>query len=399
MDINIKRVMTNLEKIGHIGKTSSGGITRTAFSKEYYEAVDALKHLMVQSGLEVSVDAIGNVYGKRKGRDNNLPSIVLGSHLDTVVNGGLYDGLLGIISGLEIINILNDEDVITEHPIEIAAFNSEEGNELGGTFGSRVAIGGQDLEEKGLDEKIAIYNITKDDLKASIRNMDDIYAFLELHVEQGPFLDFKGIDIGVVEGIVGIKRFKITINGESNHAGSTPMDMRKDPVLVAAELIKKANELAKQYKHPFVTTVGNVIADPGMFNVIAGNAVVYLDVRDLNENNIDDFTRDLKEYCDTFEDFDISWEMNIFKPAKYLAEKIYKKIHDISVNEGYSTTYIASGAGHDAKEFIRKIPSAMIFVPSKGGISHSPFEYTSEESIAKGIAVLYKTLVQIDNND
>lgn len=397
MNINMNRMMKNLRAVGEIGKCGEAGILRTAFSKEYFESVEVLKDLMIEAGLEVTVDSIGNVFGRRKGTDDNLPSIMIGSHLDTVINGGLYDGNLGIICGLEIANMLNDNNIETKHPIEIAAFNCEEGNELGGTFGSRVVTGRQNFEEDGLEEKIGRYNLTFDDLKKSIRNMDDIYAFLELHVEQGPFLDRRNIDIGVVNGIVGINRYKITIKGESNHAGSTPMDSRKDPVLVAAKLVQKANELAKAYEHPFVATVGNIIVDPGMFNVIADNVVVYLDVRDLNQDNVDEFIRDFQDYYKIFTDVDIDWTMNIQKPAMFMDEEMSKKIYDASIEEGYSTTYLASGAGHDAKEFIYEVPSAMIFVPSKDGISHSPVEYTSEESIAKGIAVLYKTLLEVDN--
>ena len=400
MKVNIKRVMNNLRTVGEIGKQGQNGITRIAFSKEYYEAVDVLKDLMAQSGLEVSVDTIGNVFGKRKGSDNSLPSIMMGSHLDTVMNGGLYDGNLGIISALEIINILNDNNITTKHPIEIAAFNGEEGTDgLGGTFGSRVVTGGQNLKETDINNKISKYNLTLDDLKNSIQNMEDIYAYLELHVEQGPFLDHKNIDIGVVNGIVGINRYKITIKGESNHGGTTPMYARKDPVLVAAKIIEKANELTKKYEHPFVVTVGNIIVEPGMFNVIANNVVIYLEVRDLVQKNIDDFVFILQKYCKDFSDFEVEWSLYIIKPPKLLTKQICDKIYDISIEEGYNTTRMASGAGHDAKEYINKVPAAMIFVPSKDGISHSPFEYTSEECISKGIVVLYKTLLEIDNYD
>lgn len=396
MNVDIKRLMKNLRAVGEIGRSETG-ITRTPFSKAYYEATEVLKDLMIQAGLEVHMDPIGNVYGKRKGKDNKLPSIMIGSHLDSNVNGGLYDGLLGIISGLEIVNMLNDENIKTDHPIEVAAFNFEEGtDELGGTFGSRVVTGRQNFEEEGLVEKISRYDVTVEDCKNSIRNMDDIHSYLELHIEQGPFLDHGNIDIGVVDGIVGIKRYYITIQGESNHGGTTPMDGRKDPVVVAAKVVNKINELAKAYEHPFVTTVGNIVVEPGIFNVIADTATIYVETRDLNEDNIDEFYHNLKNYCETFTENDINWTLNIIKPAKFMTKEITKIINDVSAKKGYSKIHITSGAGHDAKEFIYKVPSAMVFVPNKDGISHSPLEYASEEGIAKGVSVLYDTLFEVD---
>ena len=250
MNINLERVKKNLLSLGEIGKNSEGGITRLGFSHEYYEAARILEALMKEQGLEVEVDKIGNVIGRREG-NQDLPAIVIGSHLDTVKNGGLYDGCLGIIAGLECICILNDSKITTNHPIEVIAFNAEEGSEMGGTFGSRVMVGNQNLSEVNLSEKLDNYDLRIDDLKESIRDPKEIKAFLELHIEQGGFLDSNNLPIGVVNGITGITRYAINIKGEANHAGTTLMDMRKDAMTMAAKLITKINEISIGIGNPF----------------------------------------------------------------------------------------------------------------------------------------------------
>ena len=207
--VNLERLKKNIIGVGEIGKNEEGGITRLAFSKEYYEAVDILVKLFKEQDLEVTVDEIGNVIGKRKG-SRKLPSIMIGSHMDTVKNGGILDGNLGVMAALECICIMNDKKIYTNHPIEIVGFNAEEGSEMGGTFGSRVMLGKQDLDDTRLPNKLNNYNLTIESLKNSIKDISQIKAFLELHIEQGGFLDRNNLQIGVVNGITGITMYLLT---------------------------------------------------------------------------------------------------------------------------------------------------------------------------------------------
>lgn len=396
MKVNSKRFMNNLKSIGEIGKEGDTGITRLAFSEEYYLALDQLEKLMLESGLEVKRDKIGNLFGKRPGKTPQAPSILVGSHLDTVKNGGLYDGNLGVIAALEVIDMLNDNNIETNYPVEIVAFNAEEGSEMGGTFGSRVMIGRQNLEEENLAEKLALYNLTIDDLKDSFRNPDEFAVFLELHIEQGGYLEKNNLNIGIVDGIVGITRYLITVKGQSNHAGTTTMDLRKDALVAASKMIVYINELAKSYPEPFVATVGKIEAFPGAQTIIPGEVEFWIELRDLNQDNIEEAMERVKEYGDSLDGFKIEYDFSISKPSMMTNVEINKILEKICSNKDMKYTVMSSGARHDAKEIVYKVPTSMIFVPSKDGISHSPYEFTEEEDLIKGVEVLANAVVEIE---
>ena len=400
MKVNIQRLMKNLSMMGKIGINSNGGITRSCFSKEYFEALNVLEELFIKSGLKVSKDKVGNMIGYRDGKNPNAKSIMIGSHLDTVINGGLYDGNLGVVSSLEIVNMLNDLNIVTEHPIEVVAFNAEEGSELGVTFGSRVMIGRQSLEIENIEEKLNGYNLKISDLVESKKDMSKVGAFVELHIEQGGYLINNGYDIGVVNGIVGIKRYRIEIVGESNHGGTTPMFFRKDPVIIVGKFIEKINQLSREkYSHPFVSTIGNIKVEPGMYNVIPEKVILFLECRDIEEKNLVSFIEDIKEYAKFFgKEYTINFKEDFIEQPKMLSSIIMDEVKK-SVDElGYKNIIMSSGAGHDSQEIIYKVPTGMIFIPSVGGISHSPKEYSTEEQIEKGVEVLFKTVIGLDKN-
>lgn len=396
MNVNKTRFMNNLKLIGEIGKEEGAGITRIAFSKEYYYGLDQLEALMINSGLEVYKDKVGNMFGKRAGITKDAPSILTGSHLDTVKNGGLYDGNLGVIAALEVINMLNDNNITTSHPIEIVAFNAEEGSEMGGTFGSRVMTGRQNLDEKNIEEKLALYGLTKDDVKESIRSEDEFAAFLELHIEQGGYLEKSNLNIGIVDGIVGITRYLTKVQGEANHAGTTPMNLRKDALVAASKMIVYIDEIAKSYPNPFVATVGQIQVFPGSVNVIPGETKFWIELRDLSQDNIQEVMEKVKDYGKSLDGYGISYELNVNKPAMITNSKINEIVKAICEENQIKYTIMSSGAGHDAKELVYKIPTSMIFVPSKDGISHSPYEFTDEDDLIKGVEVLAKTIIEID---
>lgn len=396
MNVNIKRLIDNLHKTGDVGLKNGQGITRLGFSLEYFQALEVLKNLFLEAGMTIKEDEVGNLIGRIEGKKYNNKAILIGSHLDTVKNGGLYDGNLGIISGLEVIHMLKDNSIKLDHPIEVIAFNAEEGSEMGGTFGSRVMTGRQNLQEKNLEDKLKNYNLTLDNLKNSVRNMDEVGMFLELHIEQGGFLIENNYEIGVVDGIVGITRCNIKIKGESNHAGTTPMALRKDPVKIAGQVIEEINQYALKYPPPFVATVGNIIITPGMYNIIPDEVILYLEIRDLNQNKIMDFISHIEEFLKTFVDFEIYIDLTVNKPSKLLTPSIVEKFESVSKELNFKTVKMSSGAGHDAKELIYKTPTGMIFIPSIGGISHSPKEYSTEEHIKNGVEILFHAVLKLD---
>ena len=398
MEINQERLKSNLIKIGEIGKNEKGGITRLAFSSEYYQAAAELKTLMEQAGLEVTQDELGTVFGKREGEDNSLPSLMIGSHLDTVRNGGLLDGTLGVMAALECINVLNEKGIKTRFPLEIAAFNAEEGSEMGGTFCSRVMVGMQDPADETLPDKLKEYDLTVADVEDAVRDIEEIRAFLELHIEQGEVLEHEQLPIGIVNGIAGITRYRITVKGEANHAGTTPMNLRNDALTTAAKLITDIEEIANTFADPFVATVGKLNVHPGSVNVIPGKVEFVLELRDLDQDKIDLSLEKFEEAGHKYDNADITFEEMINKPPVDTDESITDIIEKACLESDIKYRHMASGAGHDAKEIARKIPTGMIFVPSKNGKSHCPEEWTDWEDIYQGVEVMLNTILLMDQN-
>ncbi|MHD0318241.1 M20 family metallo-hydrolase [Fusobacterium sp. THCT1E2] len=395
-NINFERFMTNLKIIGEIGINQENGIDRLAFSDKYYEALEKLSEIMLKENIDVKKDRIGNISGLRNGIKKNKKTIMIGSHLDTVKNGGLYDGNLGVISSLEIILSLSDNKKNLNHPIEILAFNAEEGSEMGGTFGSRVMTGRQNINEKGIEEKLSVYGLNIEDIKKSEKKMDDKLCFVELHIEQGGILEKNNCSIGIVTGIVGINRYKIIINGEANHAGTTPMSLRRDAMTGAAKLITFINEEAFKYGESFVATVGNIKVFPGAVNVIPGKVEFLLEVRDMEEENIVSFVKKVEKYSNKLIGSEVEFIQTVNKPSMKMDTKLNKILEKICKKNNINYILITSGAGHDAKEFANKIPTTMIFVPSCKGISHSPKEYTEEKDIEIGVNLFYDFILEID---
>ena len=396
MEINGKRLWDSLLRIGKIGKEQGGGITRLPLSKEYKEASSVLVELLEKANLKVSIDNLGNIIGKREGKDNSLPSIMIGSHLDTVVNGGLFDGTLGIVAGLECINYLNDNDIVTNHPIEIIAFNFEEGSELGGTFASRSIMGLVDLNQEGLEGKLKKYGLTLHDVKSVIRDPGTIKEYIELHIEQGGVLYSKGIPVGIVNEIVGIRRYKVIVKGEANHGGTTPMYLRRDPLIAAAKLIIAIEAIVKDIGEPLVATVGYINAYPGGVNVIPGEVEFTLELRDISQEKIDLAVERIMAYSKEIREVDFDFQFITNNPPVSLDEGIQNTIEESCRELGISYIYMASGAGHDASPLSRKVPAGMIFVPSREGRSHCPEEWTDLEDIVKGVKVLIATVLKRD---
>ena len=400
-----RRLNANLEVLGRYGRTAAGGIDRVAFSQANLEAREFVKDLMRAAQLDVAVDAAGNIIGRRPGSDDGAPPLMLGSHIDSVPQGGNYDGPVGTLSAIEVAQTLSDRDIVLSHPLEVAVFINEEG----GKTGSRAMSG--ELAPKDLSltassghtigEGIAILGGDPSALGSVQRDPGSIAAYLELHVEQGRILEKKGVDIGVVEGIVGIKRWRVTIDGFANHAGTTPMNDRRDALLAAAGFIQIVNRSVTAVEGSQVGTVGQLEVSPGAPNVIPGRVTLSLEIRDLDMEKIDALFRAIevesREVAGATRTA-IAFEQFYVSHSAPTAESIRQTIADMATDLGYSNLRMPSGAGHDAQSIARLAPIGMIFIPSVGGISHSPQEYSRPEDIVNGANVLLNTLLELDKN-
>lgn len=398
MFVNRSRFKENLFKIGKIGENAAGGIDRIAFSEKYYLAADKLKNLMIEADMKVKIDRIGNIIAKRKGKNNSLPSIIIGSHLDTVPNGGIFDGNLGVIAGLECINILNDNNIETEHPIEIIAFNAEEGSEMGGTFGSRAMMGNINLNDKSIEEKLKKYDLYIEDLKEVQRNKSNMAAYLELHIEQGLNLVKNNCSIGIVDGIAGIMRYKITALGESDHAGTTSMLSRKDALTGAVKLINYIEKHAIKVGEPFVATIGDINVFPGAVNVIPEKVEILLEFRDSKQDRINSALDEVKKFAEKIKKIKFDFEKIVNKPPVKLDKNVINILQKTCDDMDTNYINITSGAGHDAKVMADNIPTGMIFVPSVKGKSHCKDEWTELKDCYKGTELLYNSLLSLDKN-
>lgn len=403
LHIQPERIEQHIIELSAFGKNPEGGVSRVAFSQADLDGREYVNTLMVQAGLQVRVDPAGNMIGYREGSED-LPPIMLGSHIDSVPGGGNYDGDVGVISAIEVAQVLHDNAVTTRHPLEVVVFADEEG----GLTGSRGMSGQLSVEalsvvsHSGLTIGEGISQIGGDPkrLAEATRNPGEIAAYLELHIEQGATLDDEDIDIGVVTGIVGIKWWDITVNGMANHAGTTPMNKRHDALLSAAELIQAVNRVITQTPGNQVGTVGRIRAEPGAPNVIPGKVVMSLEIRDLSEAVIISMYQQIEQAAAdiaatngttiTFHDIDVD-----ARPA-LTDDRIQTLIDTAAGQLGLSSRRMPSGAGHDAQDIAKIAPIGMVFVPSIGGISHSPKEFTPAQDMANGANVLLQTLLALD---
>ncbi|GJG85474.1 Zn-dependent hydrolase [Gemmatimonadetes bacterium T265] len=392
-----------LAAMGAFGRNAEGGVSRTAYSDADRAGRQYVRQLMTAAGLDVRGDAAGNILGRRAGRENGLPPILFGSHVDSVPAGGNYDGPLGTLAAVEVARTLGDRGVVTRHPLEVVAWQNEEG----GLVGSRIASG--EFPARELDRVAASGKAIRDGitflggdpaaLASAQRRRGDVAAYLELHVEQGDTLERARVDIGVVEGIVGIWQWTVTVDGFANHAGTTPMDRRQDALLSAARFIEMVNRVVRSEPGRQVGTVGQIRAEPGAPNVIPGRVVMSLELRDLDAakvarlyGRIADESRAIGRDGGTTVAFAPITE---HAPAP-TDPRMRAIIADAARGLGLSTRALPSGAGHDAQEMARIAPTGMIFVPSVGGISHSPKEFTRPRDCANGANVLLQAVIAVD---
>lgn len=402
--VNAERIEQHIIQLAEFGKTPEGGVDRVAYSAEDIQSRKTIIQLMKEAGLDVRVDGAGNIIGRREGSDSSLPPILFGSHTDTVPQGGKYDGAVGVISAIECAQVLGESQIQTRHPLEVIDFTDEEGG-LAGSRAMNGTLTAEALEEmshsgKTVREGLLAVGGNPDKLDEVVRKKGDIKAFLEIHIEQGRILEDRDVDIGIVEGIVGISWWDVTIEGFPNHAGTTPMNMRQDALLAAAQMIMAVNRIVISIPGNQVGTVGRIQAEPGAPNVIPGKVVMSLELRDLSAEKIQSLYIQIKdeaaliaEKTGTRISFDPIDAMAIPAPTD---PEIRNLIAESAKELGLTTHYMPSGAGHDAQDMAKIAPAGMIFIPSVGGISHSPKEFSRTQDIVNGANVLLQTILKID---
>ena len=405
--VNSQRLSSTLEALGRIGETPEG-MQRIAFSAADVEGRRYVMELMRQAGLSVRIDPAGNIIARRPGSEAQAPAIAMGSHVDTVPSGGKYDGALGVLAAIEAVRTLNDLDIATRHPVEVLVLTNEEGTRFQRwLLGSRAMAGlwdaadfsAVDSEGTTIAEHLRAIGGDVARVDEARRGNGELHSYLELHIEQGPVLQQAGIPIGVVSGITGRAVFEVQVKGMANHAGTTPMEARRDALLTASRFTLAVNAIVVQEETCRVGTVGTAAVRPNASNVIPGEVVLGVEFRDIDmgrlenaEDRLNQVARELSIATDT----EISVRRLEMGQSCIIGNRIQDILADAARRLGLDTRTIPSGAGHDAQAIAAITESGMLFVPSVGGISHSPEEYTAPQDCANGASVLLNALLILD---
>ena len=400
--ISIRRIYDRLEKLATFNATPDQGITRLSFTPEDKQARDWFVSEAKRMGMDVRVDGAGNTFARLGGKGK---AILCGSHLDTVPHGGKYDGALGVVAALEVAQTLHESGVALKRPFEVVVWSDEEGGRFGtGLLGSRAAIGvltEQELSTTRDKNDVllgdALRPFAVGELEGARIDGENYECYLEVHIEQGSRLIDEGYQVGVVEGIVGISRLIVTIKGQANHAGTTPMNKRRDALFGAAQVVLGVRGIGLKHM-PGVATVGQIKALPGAVNVIPGEVTLSIEVRDLSQQTIDTMVQEARKLvAGVCQESGLQWESVLLKNSEpSLTDAGLKKImwEEIEALELKGLS-MPSGAGHDAQSLALIMPAAMLFVPSIDGISHSPFEECRPEDIEAGVSALYKAVERL----
>jgi N-carbamoyl-L-amino-acid hydrolase len=402
LHVNGDRLNGWLAGFDRIGRTT-GGINRVGYSDADLAGRTYVLDVFRQAGLVPRIDAAGNIHGRIDGSDRSLKAIMIGSHVDSVTDGGNYDGPVGSFSALEVASALRDHKLRLRHPLDVVIWQNEEG----GTIGSKLAIGAltnADLDKvarsgKTIREGIGLVGGDVTKLQSAVLQRGDLACYMELHIEQGGLLEQAGVQIGVVEGIVGLRWFEVTITGFANHAGTTPMDKRHDAMLAAAKFTVAVNDAVRSEPGRQVATVGRVVVSPNTTNVIPSQVVLTVDLRDLNIAKLVHFTERferLGKEIGAATGTTFTFKRLVDSEPALSNAQVMGWIDASAVALGLTRQRMPSGAGHDAQEIARVAPIGMIFVPSIGGISHSPKELTRARDVANGADVLLNAVIAAD---
>lgn len=394
-----------IEKLGKFGRLSEGGIVRPVYSPQWFEAHQQLAEWMREAGLTVRADAVGNLWGLSESKEIGK-GYASGSHLDTVKEGGRYDGGLGILAALAAIRFLKELYGPPRLPLEVVALCEEEGSRFHKTFlGSRAITGTLPAEE--LDESVDAEGISVAEAaracgfepeKWAEARRTDLAGFIELHIEQGRLLDDVKLQVGIVQAITGTHHMNVTFEGQADHAGTTPMDLRSDALVAAAQAVSQINAIALKMGRPAVATVGQIAVEPGATNIVPAQVVITVDMRHSDAAKKAQLVAQVEQACRTAaatQGVTVTFEHLQDRIPAPMTPEIIELLQTTADGLGISNMPMVSGAGHDSQVMVEEIPTGMIFVPSKAGRSHSRAEYTPIEQILPGIAVLAQALYKV----
>lgn len=393
--VDADRLWSSLMALARIGATPKGGVRRVTLTQTDREGRELFAGWCREAGLEVRVDGIGNMFARRAGADREAPPVVMGSHLDSQPNGGRFDGAYGVMAGLEVVRALNDAGLQTRAPLEVASWTNEEGSRFVPTLmGSGVFTGVYALDEILAHEDVE--GVTVGEALKSIgyaggARPHKVGAYFEAHIEQGPVLEDTKTTIGVVQGALGQRWFDVLITGQDAHAGPTPMDLRKDALLAAAELTLEVNRIAGAFPDYARGTVGHMQVKPNSRNVIPGEVRMTVDLRNAKDATLSAMTQDLKDTAERIarkRRVSISLQEVVYFPPSEFASELVSRVRAAAKELSLSHRDIVSGAAHDAVYLSRVAPTAMVFVPCEGGISHNEIENARPEDLAAGCSVL-----------
>lgn len=402
---NLDRLKQHLNTFNKFTATPNEGMTRYSYSPEDIKTRNYIKDVMEEYGLTVTEDGLGNIYGKLAGKLQDAPSVIVGSHYDSVPHGGNYDGVAGVIAGLEVAALFHDKNITPTYPLEIIAMIEEEGARFGGgLMGSRGINGLINKDDfhtirdnNGISVVEAMEQAGLDPTRPTHRDPKTMKAFLELHIEQGPILEEENISIGIVDKIVGLTQLEVTVVGKAGHAGTTPMERRSDALITAAKIVSELPNLVKDEANGTVITTGQLNVYPNGANVIPDKVVFTIDLRSGEEQSIQQVMEKVNTLIDSYETDNIKTtvQKKLYVKPKNLSENIRHLFKQSTEKLGISSRPMLSGAGHDAMVFADYTEAGLFFIPSKDGLSHCPEEWSDIKHLAQGVDILFDTIKKL----
>lgn len=405
---NLERIQSDIEALSNFNATRENGLTRFSLTEADRGAREYLKGELNKLGIIPYEDAAGNLFGRLEGTEPTLPVIMIGSHFDSVKNGGNFDGPAGVVMGLEILRVISESEIELKNTVEFAALIEEEGGRFGaGLYGSRAMTGvvtyeelmtNKDSDGISMSDALSAFGFDPKRIEEAKRNPEDIKAFIELHIEQGPVLEREAIEVGIVKEVVGIRQLSVKIVGRPDHAGTTPMHLRCDALQAAAEVIAKIPQFANATNDGTVATVGVLNIKPCAANIVPGVAEFTVDIRSKNALSVEGVHHKIESQLKALSErgqlqFEIETLLTV-KPTR-LAESVEKALRESSEKLGISYKEMSSGAGHDAMIMASVVDTGLIFVPSKEGRSHCKEEWTDYDALQKGIEVICHTVIAL----
>ncbi|EKT62429.1 Zn-dependent hydrolase [Providencia burhodogranariea] len=405
MESSALRIQQHIEQLAEYTATPGQGTTRLSYSQQDKQARDYLKQQMKELGLQVREDAIGNIYGRLEGREKELPAVIIGSHFDSVPHGGAFDGPAGIITGLDVVARIREQNLQPRYPLEVIALVEEEGTSFGralmassvitGLIGSKELHQLKDRQGVSAAKRMADAGFDADKAAEAVLDPSTVKAFLELHIEQGPVLEQANEDIGIVETVVGIAQLEIKLTGKAGHAGTTPMNMRADALVCASHIISQIPDIAIAASNSTVATVGRLNVLPNGANVIPSEVIFSVDIRSKNKSALGNAIEQVIALIEE-ESAKMALQSDIVQPLYVAPTELNPDIHRVMAQhaeaQGLRYRTMVSGAGHDTMIFAGITQTGLIFVPSRNGLSHHPDEWTDYEQIARGVDVMFETV-------